>query len=145
MPEAEIDASECGSCTEGVDDISDTPACPESKRPCGHHCNHVWTHDECDWCGAVFGADDEPSTSPVENDHTLTDAEKRLRDWLMQHPEGGEMWMIVKGGFRKSYGLGATDALNSGLRSAQTIVSRIRGALSDPTTPPATSGGGRDA
>lgn len=33
---------------------------------------------------------------------TLSDAEKRLRDWLMQHPEGGEMWMIVKSGFRRS-------------------------------------------
>lgn len=24
--------------------------CPQSKRECGHHCNHWWTHDECCWC-----------------------------------------------------------------------------------------------
>lgn len=29
--------------------------CPESKRPCGHHCNHVWTSDRCHWCGVEFG------------------------------------------------------------------------------------------
>lgn len=38
--------SECGSCGEEVDD-----ACPKSQRPCGHHCNHIWTHDHCHWCG----------------------------------------------------------------------------------------------
>lgn len=46
---------ECGSCGE-------TPEgeCPKSRRPCGHHCNHVWTHDHCDWCGAEF-VDETPS------------------------------------------------------------------------------------
>lgn len=39
---------ECGSCGEGV-----PGDCPKSKRPCGHHCNHIWTHDACDWCGHV--------------------------------------------------------------------------------------------
>lgn len=28
--------------------------CPKSKRPCGHHCNHSWTHDECCWCNRKF-------------------------------------------------------------------------------------------
>lgn len=59
---AEAAHGECGSCEPGVDDVSDTPACSESRRPCGHHCNHVWTHDECDWCGAVFGPNDEEPT-----------------------------------------------------------------------------------
>ena len=40
----------CGSCGE-----SPEGECPASKRPCGHHCNHVWTHDACDWCGKEFG------------------------------------------------------------------------------------------
>lgn len=31
--------------------------CPKSERPCGHHCNHSWTHDICHWCGAEFGED----------------------------------------------------------------------------------------
>lgn len=44
---------ECGSC--GVVPEGD---CPKSRRACGHHCNHVWTHDHCDWCGAEFTGDD---------------------------------------------------------------------------------------
>ncbi len=45
---------DCASCGE-------TPKgeCPKSKRPCGHHCNHSWSHDACDWCGATFGAENE--------------------------------------------------------------------------------------
>ena len=37
---------ECISCDEG------DPAneCAESEGDCGHHCNHIWTHDECCWC-----------------------------------------------------------------------------------------------
>lgn len=31
--------------------------CPKSTRPCGHHCNHVWTHDLCHWCGAEISDD----------------------------------------------------------------------------------------
>jgi hypothetical protein len=47
---------ECGSCGE----VGTQPnECPKSQRPCGHHCNHVWTHDECDWCRLVF----EPQTA----------------------------------------------------------------------------------
>lgn len=43
---------ECDTCgeVEGVES-----ECPGSKRECGHHCNHVWGHDECCWCPAVFG------------------------------------------------------------------------------------------
>jgi hypothetical protein len=41
---------ECASCGEAPND-----ECPASERPCGHHCNHSWTHDYCDWCGAEFG------------------------------------------------------------------------------------------
>lgn len=41
--------SGCLSC--GEDDLR----CPSSKAPCGHHCNHSWTHDECDWCGMSWG------------------------------------------------------------------------------------------
>lgn len=32
--------------------------CSKSKRPCGHHCNHSWSHEECCWCGRVFGITD---------------------------------------------------------------------------------------
>ena len=41
---------DCLSCGEG-----DPPnECPKSQRPCGHHCNHIWTHDGCDWCGGEY-------------------------------------------------------------------------------------------
>lgn len=41
---------ECASCGELPKND-----CKESKRPCGHHCNHSWTHDKCCWCGKEFG------------------------------------------------------------------------------------------
>ncbi len=43
------DDDECYSCGEGIEE-----ACPKSARACGHHCNHIWTHDECDWCELVL-------------------------------------------------------------------------------------------
>lgn len=55
----EYPEGECGSCGE-----SPEGECPESKRPCGHHCNHVWTHDVCDWCGIEFGEDTEQVSRP---------------------------------------------------------------------------------
>lgn len=64
-----------------------------------------------------------PDTNTVDrevvgNNEGLTSAEQRLRDWLRQHPEGGEMWLIVKGGFQRSHDLGRAD----GLREAQSAV-----------------------
>lgn len=32
--------------------------CQESKRSCGHHCDHVGTHDACCWCGEEWGDSD---------------------------------------------------------------------------------------
>lgn len=32
--------------------------CERSRRMCGHHCNHSWTHDACCWCGEEW-SDDE--------------------------------------------------------------------------------------
>lgn len=45
----------CDSCEEdpepdNPEDV-DNYKCPNSKRPCGHHCNHIWSHDTCCWCG----------------------------------------------------------------------------------------------
>ena len=45
----------CTSCAED----SPEDECPESLRPCGHHCNHSWSHDECCWCDEEFGMDGE--------------------------------------------------------------------------------------
>lgn len=43
----------CSSCGNGDPENE----CPKSKRSCGHHCNHSWTHDVCCWCGMEFGDD----------------------------------------------------------------------------------------
>lgn len=41
----------CSSCAEGMPKHE----CTNSKRSCGHHCNHSWEQDKCCWCGAEFG------------------------------------------------------------------------------------------
>lgn len=57
----------CISCEEDPDPDDpmdyDNYKCPKSKRPCGHHCNHSWSHEECCWCGMEFGEIEE---SPSE-------------------------------------------------------------------------------
>lgn len=45
------DRPECISCGEEIPEGD----CPQSKRPCGHHCDCSWIHDICHWCGAEFG------------------------------------------------------------------------------------------
>lgn len=47
--------ADCIDCGEG------TPAndCAKSKRSCGHHCNHAWSHDGCCWCGREWGCENE--------------------------------------------------------------------------------------
>lgn len=51
MPEAiALDhgiGDECFSCGEG-DPVNE---CPSAQRACGHHCNCIWTQDNCHWCG----------------------------------------------------------------------------------------------
>lgn len=44
----------CSSCGEYFGD-ADIEYCKKSKRKCGHHCNHIWSHDKCCWCGIEFG------------------------------------------------------------------------------------------
>lgn len=45
---AELD-DQCGTCEEGMPPNE----CPQSKRPCGHHCNCSWEQEVCCWCGAT--------------------------------------------------------------------------------------------
>jgi len=58
---------ECISCEEDPEPDNpmdyDNYKCPKSKRACGHHCNHSWSHEECCWCGFAFGPNEE---SPSE-------------------------------------------------------------------------------
>ena len=54
-----IDGNECGSCIEGFP----RGECPKSKRWCRHHCNHILTHDSCDWCGGRY---EEEESIPAE-------------------------------------------------------------------------------
>lgn len=47
--------SDCSSCGEEMP----LNECPKSKKVCGHHCNHAWSHETCCWCGEEFGEDNE--------------------------------------------------------------------------------------
>ena len=49
-----------GTCGE-VGDADQEMQCPKSKRVCGHHCNCVWTHDDCCWCGKDFWLEENQS------------------------------------------------------------------------------------
>lgn len=55
---AEAECEVCGTEWDGGDDEA---KCPKSRRPCGHHCNHIMTHDGCDWCGGEYEAPDDDS------------------------------------------------------------------------------------
>lgn len=57
----QADRGECASCGEG----DAATSCPKSKRRCGHHCNHSWTHDACCWCGKAW--DDETNNEENAN------------------------------------------------------------------------------
>jgi hypothetical protein len=48
-------ADQCSSCAE----VMPINECPQSQRPCGHHCNHSFDQDICHWCGEEFGGDSE--------------------------------------------------------------------------------------
>jgi hypothetical protein len=52
----------CICCEESdPDELGGDFVCPQSKRPCGHHCNHVWSHEICCWCGKEwFEVEDSP-------------------------------------------------------------------------------------
>ena len=45
---------ECDSCA-AKEDNGANEYCPKSRRVCGHHCNHIWSNDECHWCGLLEG------------------------------------------------------------------------------------------
>lgn len=40
---------DCTTCSEGEGVKGE---CSGSERVCGHHCNHIWSQDECCWCPA---------------------------------------------------------------------------------------------
>jgi hypothetical protein len=44
-----IEVDECISC--GDPENFPKGECPKSQRACGHHCNHIDSHDNCHWCG----------------------------------------------------------------------------------------------
>lgn len=65
-----VDGQQFGPCSEHVNELYDPECvscgegmplheCPNSERPCGHHCNHSWTDDICDWCGGTFEEEEE--------------------------------------------------------------------------------------
>jgi predicted Zn-dependent protease with MMP-like domain len=52
-----IEQDDCITCGGSSDAVQDR--CRKSKRACGHHCNHIWTHDICHWCGLEIGDEGE--------------------------------------------------------------------------------------
>lgn len=48
--------TECESCAWEPDSPEAEP-CFASRRECGHHCNHSWTHDRCCWCGKEWAGE----------------------------------------------------------------------------------------
>lgn len=84
---------ECIDCAEGVNPFD---VCPNAKRPCGHHCNCVWIHDCCHWCGMESVETDnggewpgdhgfEELGTPVRN--VLNDAAKGVTEFVEHDPD----------------------------------------------------------
>lgn len=48
-----VRSTDCADCGE----LMPEQCCPKSRRPCGHHCDCVWTQDTCHWCGVEFHGD----------------------------------------------------------------------------------------
>lgn len=97
----------CASCGEG----DPKNECPKSQRPCGHHCNHIWEVDACDWCGYEAQGDEDPLPTEagdveaisLELDDEFGDIPVLIRDitravlasgWLAQHTAaaGARAW-----------------------------------------------------
>lgn len=53
--EVKVEVDMLGDCLSCPDDDM---KCPASKRACGHHCNHSWTHGKCCWCGRIWEVDE---------------------------------------------------------------------------------------
>lgn len=65
----------CSSCPD-IGGTAEIDLCPDSRSPCGHHCNHSWSHDVCDWCGTEWGeegAKSPASRAPETLDEHLAD------------------------------------------------------------------------
>jgi len=59
--------NDCLTCTEvPADEMGADDCCPESRRPCGHHCNCVWIQDCCHWCDGEFDEDGETWRVPLK-------------------------------------------------------------------------------
>jgi hypothetical protein len=77
----------CLSCGEG----DPRGECPRSRRACGHHCDHIHTHDRCDWCLVEFGEDGVETWPEPPGDREATEEEERINAALAQwQPAGGD-------------------------------------------------------
>lgn len=57
---------DCDTCCELGDEGKDE--CPKAIRACGHHCNCIWYHDACCWCGAEIDDDGNLGLPNPENE-----------------------------------------------------------------------------
>jgi len=72
---------ECISC----DGVTPENECPDSERPCGHHCNCSWIHDHCHWCGVEFG--EEGKETKMTHDDFTDEDEAAVDNVLADHPD----------------------------------------------------------
>lgn len=86
----------CDSCPD-VGGTAETDVCPNSRSACGHHCNHSWSHDVCDWCGTEWGEESEgphPATRAPEtlDEHLADRAIASLLAYDMLAGHGARSW-----------------------------------------------------
>lgn len=53
--EGKVYVFDCDDC--GGPPAGEPETCPKSEKPCGHHCNHSWSHEHCHYCGKEWGAE----------------------------------------------------------------------------------------
>lgn len=76
--------TECATCGEADED-----RCIASRRSCGHHCNHVWTHDRCDWCGVEFDAEGVAISPAPASLQELGAQQAQRDDWAREQVRRG--------------------------------------------------------
>jgi hypothetical protein len=60
--------AECDSCASVPGGEDHPERCPKSKKSCGHHCNHSWSHEHCHWCGKEWGEASVDPSKEVQGD-----------------------------------------------------------------------------
>lgn len=52
-----VDCIDCEGDHAEAAEAGEVELCPKSKKACGHHCNHFWSHEHCHYCGKEWDAE----------------------------------------------------------------------------------------